>query len=134
MSAEKTTLLRAFNNQFFDFLDEVIRIFPENREIKDAKTTFEIIKKANPTAIAKAWQYYVYEKYKEVIGQGNLDFFFEKDYSDDLVNMTNANEIMKTIDIIRGPIKTMTAESKSAAIEYIKILCKLSDLYTNLQK
>jgi len=134
MSAEKTTLLRAFNNQFFDFIDEVIRIFPENREIKDAKTTFEIIKKANPTAIAKAWQYYVYEKYKEVIDQGNLDFFFEKDYADDLVYMSNAKEIMKTIDVIRGPIRLLSDESKSATLEYITILCKLSNLYSNYQK
>jgi hypothetical protein len=134
MSAEKTTLLRAFNNQFFDFLSEIIRIFPENREIKDARTTFELIKKANPTAIIKVWQIYVYEKYKDVIETGNLDFFFEKDYSEDLVNMANANEIMKTIDIIRGPIKSMSVENKATSLEYIKILCKLSNVYSSFSK
>ena len=129
MSTEKTTILRGFNNHFFEFLDEIIRIFPENREIRDARGTFDIIKKANPTAIVKAWFLYVYEKYKDIIEQGNLDFFFEKDYSEDLVNITNANEIMKTIDIIRTPIKEMSKESKDAAIQYVKNLCKLSQLY-----
>jgi hypothetical protein len=134
MATDKITLLRAFNNQFFDFLDEIIRIFPENREIKDARTTFEFIKKANPSAIVKSWQIYVYAKYKDVIDQGNLDFFFEKDYADDLVYMANAKEIMKTIDIIRAPIKTMSDESKATSLEYIKILCKLSNLYTDSKK
>jgi hypothetical protein len=112
-------------------LDGIIEIFPENRELKDARTTFEFIKKANPSAIVKAWQIYVYEKYKDVIDEGNLNFFFEKDYADDLVYMTNAKEIMKTIDIIRAPIKTMSEESKATSVEYIKILCKLSVLYTD---
>lgn len=129
MSTDKTTILRGFNNHFFEFLDEIIRIFPENREIRDARITFDIIKKANPTAIAKAWYMYVYEKYKDVIEQGNLDFFFEKDYSEDLIYMSNANDIMKTIDIIRNPIKQMSIESKDAALKYIQNLCKLSQLY-----
>jgi hypothetical protein len=131
MSTDKTTILRGFNNHFFEFLDEIIRIFPENREIRDARGTFDIIKKANPTAIAKAWYQFVYEKYKDVIEQGNLDFFFEKDYSEDLVYMSNSNEIMKTIDIIRNPIKEMSKESKNAAVQYIQNLCKLSQLYTS---
>jgi len=131
MSADKTTLLRAFNNHFFEFLDEIIRIFPENREIKDARTTFEVIKKANPTALVKCWQIYVYEKYKDVIDQGNLNFFFEKDYSEDLVYMSNSEEIMQTIDVIREPMKSMSDESKTASLQYINNLCTLSNSYSN---
>jgi len=131
MSTDKTTILRGFNNHFFEFLDEIIRIFPENREIRDARGTFDIIKKANPTAIAKVWYQFVYQKYKDIIEQGNLDFFFEKDYSEDLVYMSNSNEIMKTIDIIRNPIKEMSKESKDAALQYLQNLCKLSQLYNS---
>ena len=132
MSIDKTTLLRAFNNHFFEFLDEIIRIFPENREIKDARTTFELIKKANPTSLVKSWQIYVYEKYKDVIDQGDLNFFFEKDYSEDLVYMSNSKEIMQTIDVIREPIKSMSDESKSASLEYIHNLCTLSNSYSSV--
>jgi len=130
--ADKSTVLRGFNNHFFEFLDEVISIIPENRELRNARSTFDIIKKANPTSIAKAWYIFVYEKYKDVINEGNLDFFFEKDYSEDLVYMSNANDIMKTIDIIRGPIKELSQESKDAALKYVNNLCKLSELYHSL--
>ena len=130
MATDKITLLRAFNKQFFDFLDEIVHIFPENRELKDARTTFEFIKKANPSAIVKAWQIYVYEKYREVIDQGNLDFFFEKDYGSDLSGLTNGSEILKIIDTLRGPVREMSDTSRGHTMKYIQNLSKLSLLYT----
>jgi hypothetical protein len=127
---DKSTILRGFNTHFFEFVDEVIRIFPDNRDIQDAKTTFDLIKKANPTAIVKAWQIFVCDKYKDVIEKGDMNFFFEKDYSEDLVNLSNAGDIMKTIDVIRGPLKSLSTESKEASLQYIKNLCKLSNMYS----
>ena len=35
---DKTTILKAFNNQFEEFLDDVEVIFPSNRDIKTTKT------------------------------------------------------------------------------------------------
>jgi hypothetical protein len=130
---DKSTVLRGFNTHFFEFLDEVIRILPDNRDIHDAKTTFEIIKKANPTAIIKAWQIFVCNKYKDVIEKGDMNFFFEKDYSEDLIYLHNACDIMKTIDVIRGPLKILSEDSKEASLKYIKNLCKLSNMYSNIK-
>jgi len=130
--SDKTTLLRAFNNHFFDFLNDVMSIFPENDDLKLAKTSFETAKKANPTLILKAWFNYVYTPYKDVIDAGNIDFFFEKDYGSDLSTLSNANEIMKMIDKIRQPIKEMSAENKAHTAKYVKNLSQISALY-NLQ-
>ena len=127
--SDKTTILRAFNTHFFEFIDDILRIFPENRELKDAKTAFELFKKFNPTSIIKSWQMFVYAPYKDVIDSGNLEFFFNKDYSQDLTNFANAGEIMKTIDVLREPIRNMTPENKNHCMNYIKNLCKLSSMY-----
>ena len=86
---DKTTILKAFNNHFFDFLEDIIRVFPDNQDIALAKTSFETIKKANPTIILKAWKTYVYTPYKEVIDNGDITFFLEKDYSNDLSILAN---------------------------------------------
>ena len=126
---DKSTILRAFNNHFFEFFDDIIRIFPENREMKDSKTAFEVIKKANPTAIIKGWKLFIYDKYNDMFEEGNLDYFFDKDYAEDLHYLSNANEIMRVISVIRGPIREMTEESKAASLEYLRNLCKLSNLY-----
>jgi len=128
--SDKTTILRAFNTHFFEFIDDILRIFPENRELKDAKTAFELFKKFNPTSIIKSWQTFVYTPYKEVIDAGNIEFFFNKDYSQDLTNFANAGEIMKTIDVLREPIRNMTPENKNHCMNYINNLCKLSSMYS----
>ena len=128
---DKSTVLRGFNTHFFEFVDEVSRIFPDNRDIQEAKTTFDLIKKANPTAIVKAWQIFVCDKYKDIIEKGDMNFFFEKDYSEDLVYVSNARDIMKTIDVIREPLKLLSNESKEASLQYIKNLCKLSNMYSS---
>jgi len=125
--------MRAFNTHFFDFMDDIISIYPENNEISSARVSFDTIKRANPTAIVKVWYLYVYSPYKEVIDQGNISFFFEKDYSGDLATLVNANEIMKIIDKIRKPIQGMDDANKEHTTKYIQNLSKLSVAYDSLE-
>lgn len=126
---DKTTILRAFNKYFFEFIDDIIRIFPENIDVYNSKTSFELFKKANPTCLLKAWKTFVYEPYHDVIQQGNIDFFFEKDYKDDLKQMANANQIMGVIDTIREPLRNLDVKNKEIAVKYIQNLSKLANLY-----
>ena len=42
---DKSTVLKAFNNHFFEFIDDIIGIFPENNDIKTTKTFFEMTKR-----------------------------------------------------------------------------------------
>jgi hypothetical protein len=130
--ADKSTILRAFNTHFFDFLNDIISIIPDNHDISVAKTSFETIKRANPTIILKVWYQFVYTPYKDVIDQGDISFFFEKDYGSDLANLNNAGEIMKTIDKIRQPIKNMSNENRAHSTKYIQNLSKLSMTYVAL--
>jgi hypothetical protein len=129
---DKSSILKAFNTHFFEFVEDIINIFPENTDIKNSKTSFAIFKKANPTSILKAWNFFVYTPYREVIEQGNIDFFFNKDYKNDLTYMANANEIVKIIDTLREPVKNMGDSNKEHTIKYIQNLSKLSDMYFNM--
>jgi len=130
---DKSTILRAFNKHFFDFLDDIINIYPEKKEIVNSKTSFDIIKRANPTAIVKAWNKHVYNKYKDIIDSGDITFFFEKDYSKDLERLSNAEKIMNTINNIREPIREMSNTNKNHCAKYIQNLSKLSSIYMELQ-
>jgi hypothetical protein len=126
---DKSTLLKAFNKHFFEFLDEFIRIFPENTDIKVSRNTFDTFRKANPTAIVKAWHLFVHIPYSDVIAKGDIAFFFDKDYSDDLTNVQNQNYIMEMIEKLRGPIKEMSPENIAHSTKYMQNLGKLSALY-----
>lgn len=128
--ADKTTLLRAFNNLYFEFLDDLIKIFPENMDIKSSKTFFEITKKANPSLLIKIWKTYVSGPYGETLAQGNLEYFITKDYSEDLTNLTNARDLLKAIDGLRGPIKELSEENKKHSLKYLQSLNKLADAYS----
>lgn len=127
----KSTYSKAFNTLFSDFLEDVTRIFPEDKNIKVAKTSIETVRKANPAIIIKTWNKHVTEKYGDVIQQGNLQYFIEKDYSEDLQKIANAGDIVKTIDMLREPIKSMSKENQQHTLEYLQKLCKLSQAYAS---
>jgi predicted component of viral defense system (DUF524 family) len=79
---DKTSILKAFNKHFFDFLEDIISIITENEDIIYAKTFFETVKRANPTLILKSWYSFVYMPYKDIVDSGNIDFICEKDFRD----------------------------------------------------
>jgi len=129
---DKSSLLRAFNTHFFDFIEDLLGIFPNNNDLVLAKSSFDTIKKANPTAIIKSWVKFVYLPYKDVIDNGDISFFFDKDYSEDLSAVSNANKILNIIDTLRAPIKEMGDTNKEHTIKYIQNLSKLSMMYNDM--
>jgi hypothetical protein len=42
--ADKVTIQRAFNAHFFELMDDIISIYPNNVEITSAKDSFALIK------------------------------------------------------------------------------------------
>lgn len=128
---DKSSILKAFNNHLFEFVDDIITIFPENNDIKTTKTFFEMTKKGNVTLLIKIWFTFVETPYGEILEQGDLDYFINKDYSEDMTNLTNSADILAAIDKIRKPIKDMTESSKTNALKYLNNLNKLSRLYNN---
>ena len=109
---DKPTLLKTFNTQFFSFLDDIISIYPENRELLKGKKSFELIKMANPSIIVKVWFTHVYSLYSNEINNGDVDFFFTKDYQSDLVDVPNSKEVLRIIEMIKEPISKMEDVNK----------------------
>lgn len=130
MSADKSTLLKTFNTQFFALLDDILLIFPDNLDIAAGRKSFETIKRANPTIIIKVWMTHVYTPYRQSINDGDIEYFINKDYGSDLNSMSNVQDVMKVIDTIREPIRSMDDVNKGHTIKYIQVLSKLSELYS----
>ena len=132
MDSDKSIVMRAFNKLFFEFLDDIISVCPDNVDMLTGKESFLTIKKLNPTSIVKVWFSAVYTKYKGHIDSGNIDFFTDKDYSQDLTTVKNVHNVMDIINNIREPIKNMGEQSKDHVIKYIQNLSKLSTAYATL--
>ena len=86
------------------------------------------IRRANPKMIVKIWNSFIVSKYKDEIEAGNIDFFINKDYSQDVSNASNSDKIMEAIDRLRDPIKKMSLEDQAKTMKYIQNLTKLAQL------
>ena len=128
--SSKSLLLKAFNKQFFEFLEDMIRIFPDKTEISIAHSYFTTIKTSNPTMLLKVWYNYVCVPYREQIEKGELHYFLEKDYSNDLSKMAYGKEIMNFIDSsLRDPLRSMEAKNFEHCVKYLQLLTKISVAY-----
>jgi len=124
-----STILGAFNSHLIDFLEDVERIFPQDQDIKTAKTAIVLLKKANPRAIIVIWKQHITNIYKNEIFSGDLSYFVNKDYQRDITGNSD-NKILEAIDRLRVPIQNMGTENKKKAMKYIQNLTKISELYT----
>ena len=129
--ADRPLIIRTFNELFFELLDDVIKILPNSTGLKTARRSFQTLSDLNKSVLIKCWNKFVYLKYKDQIFSGNIEFFFEKDYSADIVKLSNPDKVLEVIDSIRDPVKEAcsTSVNKSHVTTYIQNLTKLSIAY-----
>lgn len=133
---DRPTIIRSFNDYFFEFLDDMLKVLPNNKSVLTAIRSFRMLTDVNNTILIKSWYKFVYMKYKNVIDDGNVEFFFEKDYSEDLTTLNNANTIVEIIDSVRTPTKEIceNPKNKEHITTYIQTLCKLSEILNDLHE
>ena len=126
---DKHSILRAFNEHFSEFMQDIIRVFPNDTNLHACKLAIEKMRKANPKLIMITFtQEFVY-KYRDQLSNNNLDFFINNDYTDDLKNTSNSSLILEKINMLRDPIRNMNETNKNKTTQYMQNLMKLSDLY-----
>ena len=130
------TLLTAFNDHFMEFVNDIHEVFPDDVDILSAKNSFSMVRKMNPKLLIKSWDSLVVGKYQSAIEAGDLSFFMNKDYTNDLQavpNNPNAERIVSAIDRLRMPIKSMSSDNQAKIMKYIQNLTKISNLYNMSQ-
>ena len=123
-----SNILTAFNDHFIDFVNDVQTVFPDDADILATKNALMAIRKANPKMIVKIWNAFIVSKYKAEIEAGNINFFINKDYSQDISSASNSDKIMESIDRLRTPVKNMGPENQAKVMKYIQNLTKLAQL------
>ena len=126
-----SNLLQAFNDHFTSFVDDIQTIYPDDIDITSAKNSITTLRKMNPRLIIMVWNDRIVSKYDQEITSGNLDFFLNKDYSDDFSDNPNNKKIMEAIDRIRITIKNMEQCNREKSMKYVQNLSKLCKLYFN---
>ena len=121
-----SSLLKAFNNHLLEFVDDIIRIFPQNLEIKTGKTFIEGIRRVNPKKIITYWRDNILNLYEKEITAGDIRFFINKDYKNDIGPEV---QTLQVLEDIRSLVKNTTFENQEKAMKYIQNLTKICKLY-----
>lgn len=121
-------IVKVFNDIFFKFVDLISNTFPHDIDITIAKNKLYAIKKLNPKMIIKIWRLHITEKYKDSIEAGDIDFFIEKNYNEDLNKMQNSERIMNCVNKLREPIKRMERNKQELTMKFIQDLTKVSQM------
>ena len=123
-----SSLLKAFNNHLLEFIDDIIRIFPQNLEIKTGRTFMVGIRKVNPKKIITYWQANILNLYEKEITDNDISFFINKDYKND---SDGEAQTLKVLEDIRSLVKNTSLENQEKAMKYIQNLTKICKIYFN---
>lgn len=132
MASENKIILEAFCATFNDFMSDMLRVFPDEEGIFKMKHTINSITKLDPKSLMIYWKYYAIGKYSNQVEAGDIDFFVNKNYSEEINAGSvgqSAEKILYIIDNLREKIKNMSNTNRSHVIKYMQNLTKLSLMY-----
>ena len=126
---DQSHILKTFNDHFIEFIEDIMKVFPENTDLIAIKKSFINFRKANPKLVLGVFKTYVIDKYSDEIDSENIDFFINKNYENDLEDNSNASMIIDKIDKLRQPVREMSNENQNKVLKYLQNLKKLCILY-----
>ena len=129
-SETQKTLKQLFCTQLIEFMDDVLRIFPNNLDLKTGKTFIVGLTKVSKKKLVSIWKTSVVDIYEELIMNGDKEYFINKDYSEDL-GEGGTDKMMNVIEDVRILMRKTSEENKDKAMKYLQNLTKICKLYYN---
>jgi hypothetical protein len=134
--ASNQQILKTFLEQFNQFLEDIVCMFPNDKEMVSCKIYFEGLRKINPRVIITYWKSLVADNYDDNVENENIDFFINKNYNEDIETVAKARNwdgdysyINNKIEAIRNQIVKLSDNNKTITMKYIINLTRLSKLY-----
>jgi hypothetical protein len=124
----KPKVLEEFNNQFFELVDDIYRIFPSHYEIQTSRMFMRLMSKMKPACIIEFVKAYIIAPYGSYIKEGNLDFFSNNDFSNDS-NVGGSGYVLDKIKTVISYINMMSAIEKENVVRYLQNMTELCELY-----
>lgn len=118
------SVLNAFTTQLVNFFDELCTSFPEEKDIRMAAEAVKGAKKINPRLILDLFREHVYKDCAQAI------------YDKDIAAIrrlvvhkltTQFNEMISAMAIFNKHWDTMGDNNRDAIMNYLKVLCILSE-------
>ena len=127
--SNNSLIIQAYFKHFDEFMEDILRVYPENKRYIKLKMYFDGFKKANPRILIMAWKKCISEPYRKQIEKGDIDFFMEKDYSEDVAWAHKKHRVEDGINEMKNSVQDMSQENIKKAMKYVQNLSKICDLY-----
>ena len=121
-------IFEQFNQNYFDFLYFLKQYSNGDKLFQSFYKKNYIIKNTNIKLLIKTWYEHITSKYHKDIIDGNISFFLNKNYEEDVKNQT---DIIKYINFFKKNFKQFEKKIVDEFVGYIKILTHLSYMYFN---
>lgn len=122
-----------FNTKITEFLNDLIRLFPDDADFKMYKTAISLAKLADEKKPLQYYKKFVTEEYKEHIRNKNDKFFLDHDYKEILSDSELSNEInsgdfsSQIVDRLKGYWSQISDENKEIVWNYFTLFLKISE-------
>ena len=116
------TLTKLFNTQLSELMGLLVSYFPDNADVVASQTAMNALKRTNPRILLSIWTEHIFAKYAVQISEGNLDFFINKDYRDELTDVKDVELILDSIDRLRPSFKELSGQNLKDVITYLQNL------------
>ena len=122
-----------FNTKITEFLNDLIRLFPDDADFKMYKTAITLAKLADEKKPLQYYKKFVTEEYKEHIRNKNDKFFLNHDYKEILNDSELTNEInngnfsSQIVNRLKGYWSQISDENKEIVWNYFTLFLKISE-------
>ena len=128
-----TRFYEIFNKKLQELLNDLIVVFPDDKDFKLFKNSVRLITLADVKKPLQMFKLSLTDEYKKNIEERNTDFFLNNDYSDvlnnDIIKQTmNDDDVnKKLINKLKGYWKDLNDNNRDTIWTYFNILLKLSN-------
>tara|TARA_B100000941_G_C28367168_1_gene480133 strand:- start:18 stop:419 length:402 start_codon:yes stop_codon:yes gene_type:complete len=122
-----------FNTKITEFLNDLIRLFPDDADFKMYKTAISLAKLADEKKPLQYYKKFVTDEYKEHIRNKNDKFFLDHDYKEILSDSELSNDInsgdfsSQIVDRLKGYWSQISDENKEIVWNYFTLFLKISE-------
>lgn len=133
MEVQKSVLVKVFSEQCEELYQDLLKIYPNNIDIKTGLTMVQTMKRFNPKLMIKKYKESVNDVYYDKIMRGDLEYFIQKDYLDDChkvgYDQKGAQEQNDWIESLKKLYTQQDEKNKVKLKKYFQQLSKICRMY-----
>ena len=132
MEVNKSVLVKVFSEQCEELYQDLLKIYPNNYDIKTGLTMVQTLKKFNPKLMIKTYKIRVNDLYYDKILKGDLEYFVKKNYLEDckIAGYGNGSEQhSEWIESLKKLYKDQDENNKKKFKKYFQQLSKICRMY-----